>query len=65
MQSCFERMPNHLDTAVMRMTGQHSPELRRDPQRLEKIVDFKAKRAGCPRGNLIDEPDKTHGRKAT
>jgi len=47
------------------MTGQHSLELRRNSERLEKTVDFKAHRAGYSRGNLIDEPDKTHGRKAT
>lgn len=58
-------MPDDLVTAVMRVTGQHSPEMRRDPQRLEKTVDFNAHRAGYSRGNLIDEPDKTHGRKAT
>ena len=64
MQSCFEKMPDHIATGVIRMTGQHSPELRRDPQRLEKIVDFKANQAVYPRGNLIDVPDKTNARKA-
>lgn len=58
-------MPDHLDPAVMRMTGQQRPEMRREPPRLEKTIDFNANRADCPRGNLIDEPDKTHGRKAT
>ena len=58
-------MPDDLVTAVIRMTGQHGLELRRNSERLEKTVDFKAHRAGYSRGNLIDEPDKTHGRKAT